>query len=91
MTIEALAQPSISEGVDSRRGARADSDSSLQVTERSTTFMLGREMLLPSGPSHMARWRQRLYGLLARNAPSATVCFEIPPNRAVERGAHIEL
>ncbi|HVO26536.1 MAG TPA: hypothetical protein VMW56_23240 [Candidatus Margulisiibacteriota bacterium] len=53
--------------------------------------MLGREMLLPSGPSHMARWRQRLYGLLARNAPSATVCFEIPPNRAVERGAHIEL
>ncbi len=57
----------------------------------STTFVLGRETLLPSGRSKMARWRKRLYGLLARNAPSATAYFEIPPNRVIELGAQIEL
>lgn len=57
----------------------------------STTFMLGRETLLPSGRSHMARWRKRLYGFLARNAPSATAYFDIPPNRVIELGAQIEL
>jgi KUP system potassium uptake protein len=58
---------------------------------QSTTFVLGRETLLPSGRSHMARWRKRLYGFLARNAPSATAYFEIPPNRVMELGAQIEL
>jgi KUP system potassium uptake protein len=57
----------------------------------STTFFLGRETLLTTGRSHMARWRKRLFALLARNAPSATAYFEIPPNRVVELGAQIEL
>ena len=57
----------------------------------STTFFLGRETLLSTGKSRMARWRKRLYALLARNAPSATAYFDIPPNRVVELGAQIEL
>lgn len=57
----------------------------------STTFVLGRETLLPTGGSHMARWRKRLYGFPARNAPSATAYFDIPPNRVIELGAQIEL
>jgi KUP system potassium uptake protein len=56
----------------------------------STTFFLGRETLLTSGRSQMARWRKRLFAFLARNAPSATAYFEIPPNRVVELGAQIE-
>jgi len=39
----------------------------------------------------MARWRKQLYAFLARNAPSATAYFEIPPNRVVELGAQLEL
>jgi KUP system potassium uptake protein len=39
----------------------------------------------------MARWRKRLYILLARNAPSAAAFFEIPPNRVVELGTQLEL
>lgn len=58
---------------------------------QSTTFVLGRETLLLSGRSRMARWRKRLYAFLARNAPSATAYFEIPPNRVVELGVQIEL
>lgn len=56
-----------------------------------TTFVLGRETLLPTGRSPMARWRKRLYVLLARNAPSAAAFFDIPPNRVVELGTQIEL
>jgi KUP system potassium uptake protein len=57
----------------------------------STTFVLGRETLLLSGRSRMAPWRKRLYAILARNAPSATAYFEIPPNRVIELGVQIEL
>jgi KUP system potassium uptake protein len=56
-----------------------------------TTFVLGRETLLLSGRSRMAPWRKRLYAILARNAPSATAYFEIPPNRVIELGVQIEL
>jgi KUP system potassium uptake protein len=63
----------------------------LEFQMQSTTFVLGRETLLISGRTHMARWRKRLYRFLARNAPSATSYFEIPPNRVVELGVQIEL
>jgi KUP system potassium uptake protein len=63
----------------------------LDLDMASTTFVLGRETLLITGRTHMARWRKRLYAFLARNAPSATNYFEIPPNRVVELGVQIEL
>jgi KUP system potassium uptake protein len=55
-----------------------------------TTYYLGRERLLPVGPSKMAKWRKKLFAYLARNARSATEFFGIPPNRVVELGAQIE-
>jgi KUP system potassium uptake protein len=63
----------------------------LVIDLMSTTFVLGRETLLLSGRSRMARWRKRLYAILARNAPSATTYFEIPANRVIELGVQIEL
>ncbi len=56
-----------------------------------TTFFLGRETLLSSGRGKMGRWRKRLYAFLARNAPTATAFFGIPPNRVVELGTQLEL
>ncbi len=55
-----------------------------------TTYYLGRERLIPVGPSKMAKWRKRLFAYMARNARSATEFFGIPPNRVVELGAQIE-
>jgi len=66
-------------------------EKSLDFDLMSTTFVLGRETLLASGRSHMARWRKRLYAFLARNAPPATAYFEIPPNRVIELGAQFEI
>ena len=56
-----------------------------------TSFFLGRETLLSTGKSKLARWRKKLFIVMARNAQSATAYFGLPPNRVVELGAQIQL
>jgi KUP system potassium uptake protein len=56
-----------------------------------TTYFLGRDTLIVTGASGMARWRKRLFGVMSRNARSATSFFGIPYNQVVELGAQIEL
>ena len=56
-----------------------------------TSYYLGRERLLPTGKGRMAGWRKRLYIVMSRNSPSAAEFFGIPPNRAVELGAQLEM
>ncbi len=89
-----------------RRLARPDADGRPVTTKlASTTFYLGRETVIPSrnrrqaraAPplgdppvGRMARWRQRLFIVMARNAQSATAFFGLPPNRVVELGAQIQ-
>jgi KUP system potassium uptake protein len=55
------------------------------------SYYLGRERLLPTGNAKLARWRKRLYIVMSRNSPSAAEFFGIPPNRAVELGAQLEM
>ena len=55
-----------------------------------TSYYLGREMLIPTGSSRMARWRKRLFVVMSRNAQSAARFFGLPSNRVVELGAQIE-
>lgn len=63
----------------------------LHTRPHETSYYLGREQLLPTGPSPMMRWRKKLFSFMARNARSATEFFGLPPNRVVELGAQIEL
>ena len=65
--------------------------SGLICSAGSTSYFLGRELLLPSGPARMSRWRKKLFILMTRNARSATAFFGIPPGRVVELGTQIEL
>jgi KUP system potassium uptake protein len=39
----------------------------------------------------MARWRERLFAFMSRNARAATAFFNLPPNRVVELGAQVEI
>lgn len=55
-----------------------------------TTFYLGREQLIPTGPTPLWRWRKKLFVFMSRNSRSATAFYGIPPNRVVELGAQIE-
>lgn len=56
------------------------------------TFFLGRETIISTKKySGMARWREKLFAFLARNARSATSYFQIPPDRVVELGEQVEI
>jgi KUP system potassium uptake protein len=61
-----------------------------QTKPMETSFYLGRERLIPTGTSRMARWRKKLFVFMSRNAQSAANFFGLPPNRVVELGAQIE-
>jgi len=63
----------------------------LKIAINDTSFYLGRETLIPSSKGTMMRWRKKLFGIMHRNAQSATAFFEIPANRVVELGAQIEV
>jgi KUP system potassium uptake protein len=63
----------------------------LEFKPMETTYFLGRETLLPTGPSAMATWRKRLFIVMSRNAQTASSFFGLPPNRVVEMGAQIQL
>jgi KUP system potassium uptake protein len=55
------------------------------------SYYLGRDTLIPSPRTGMARWRKHLFIVLTRNARNATAYFGLPPDRVVELGAQIEI
>jgi KUP system potassium uptake protein len=64
---------------------------SFRVDLRTATFFLGHETILSVPGPGMARWRERVFGLMARNAANATNFFNLPADRVVQLGAHIEI
>ncbi|MFY8105680.1 MAG: potassium transporter Kup [Elstera sp.] len=63
----------------------------LAISMMDTSFFLSRETLISTIRPGMARWRERLFISMAKNAVSATDFFKIPANRVVELGTQIEL
>jgi KUP system potassium uptake protein len=55
------------------------------------TYFLGRETIIATRRPGMARWREKLFALISRNATTATAYFGIPPDRVVELGEQIEM
>jgi KUP system potassium uptake protein len=64
---------------------------SFERSQLETTYYLGRETILPTGPARLARWRKKLFIAMARNAQQASTFFRLPPNRVVEMGAQLQL
>jgi KUP system potassium uptake protein len=56
-----------------------------------TSFFLSRDTIVPSELPGMARWRDHLFAWMMRNATRATDFFNIPANRVVELGTHVEI
>jgi len=63
----------------------------LHVDAADTTYYLGRQTLLTTGKTKLARWRKLVFAFLARNARTPSAFFNLPPNRVVELGLQIEL
>lgn len=63
----------------------------LNIIPGNTSYFLGRETLLTTGNTQMARWRKSLFAFISRNARPATAYFGLPPDRVVELGIQIDL
>jgi KUP system potassium uptake protein len=64
----------------------------LPIEMMETSFFLSRELIAASeSGAGMARWRDRLFATMARNAGSVTDYFNIPNNRVIELGTRIEI
>lgn len=66
-------------------------DRGLDIKIEATTFFLGRETLLATERPGMARWREKLFGFLSRNAARATDFFRLPADQVFEVGVQVEL
>ena len=68
----------------------AAKDHGVEFDMMDTSFFVSREVLVPTSSKRISLWRQRLFGLMARNAQSATAYFQIPSNRVLELGAQVK-
>ncbi len=55
------------------------------------SYVLGRETLRVTDRPGMAKWRERLFVLMVRNATTADVFFKLPPDKTIELGVQVEL
>ena len=55
------------------------------------TFFLGKETVIATDRPGMAIWRERLFGVMGRNATSAADYFRLPPDRIFEIGTRVEI
>ncbi|WP_434632289.1 low affinity potassium transporter Kup [Chromobacterium sp. CV08] len=56
-----------------------------------TSFFLSRETIIITDHPGMARWREKVFVWMSKNALRATDFFQVPANRVVELGAQVEL
>jgi KUP system potassium uptake protein len=64
----------------------------LELDPMQVTYFLSREKIVPGASERgLARWRDRVFAAMARNAGSITDFFNIPSNRVVELGTRIEI
>jgi KUP system potassium uptake protein len=56
-----------------------------------TSFFLSRETVIPAELPGMSEWRDHLFAWMSRNAMRATDYYQIPANRVVELGTHVEI
>ena len=67
-------------------------ESDLKLNPQDVTYFLGRETLIASRRVvEMARWREKLFISMSRNATDATRYFCLPPNQVVELGSQLEI
>jgi KUP system potassium uptake protein len=63
----------------------------LDLNLETVSFYIGRESLVISEQSAMARWRANLFLLMSRNATDATLFFSLPADQVIEVGVKLEI
>ena len=63
----------------------------LDIDLFATSFFVSRETVVPRASAAMARWRQKLFEAMSRNAARSVDFFGIPPNGVIELGTRVQL
>ncbi|MBL9135138.1 MAG: potassium transporter Kup [Verrucomicrobiales bacterium] len=63
----------------------------LEWDDMTTTYFLGREVIVRSRHPVLPAWQAALFRLLSRNAQQPAAYYRLPPNRVVELGVQVEL
>jgi KUP system potassium uptake protein len=63
----------------------------LDVAYFETSYFLSRDTVVSTDGSGMARWRERLFIMMTRNAGSAAEYFRLPGNAVVELGTRVQI
>jgi len=64
----------------------------LAIEPMEVSYFLSREKVVPgAGDKAFARWRDRVFAAMARNASDTSDFFNLPMNRVVELGTRIEI
>jgi KUP system potassium uptake protein len=56
-----------------------------------TSYVLGRQVLIPAARPGMSRWREALFAAMVRLSSSAMEYYHLPPGRVVELGSQVEI
>jgi KUP system potassium uptake protein len=68
-----------------------DLEAHLRIEPDRTDYFLGRETVRATDRPGMARWRERLFAVLARNASDVASHYHLPDARVVEIGQRLDL
>ncbi|HEX2028827.1 MAG TPA: potassium transporter Kup [Nitriliruptorales bacterium] len=68
-----------------------DLERHLGIDPQQTTYFLGKETVVVTDRPGMAKWRERLFAALRRNATSASDYFNLPPGRVFQISVQVEL
>ena len=63
----------------------------LDIDLFATSFFVSRETVVPGPSAVMARWRQKLFEAMSRNAGRSVDFFGIPANAVIELGARVQI
>jgi len=63
----------------------------VQLEEMETSYMLSRDIVMPTLAKGMALWREKLFASMHRNASAAADFLSLPANRVVELGSKVEI
>jgi KUP system potassium uptake protein len=63
----------------------------LPIPAFETSYFLSRETIVATGGRGMARWRERLFATMSRNAGSVVEYFRLPDSAVVELGTRVQI
>ena len=73
------------------RFLRLAAEHGLEVSEGTTTYILGRSIMTPRGNAKLPMFQKRLFCLLGQVSANNPAQYDIPPGRMVEMGIQIDL